>query len=186
MKTQHRQPSMSAVRCATLDTPLGPLMVAASDRGLRGLWFDGQRHFAGRAPEWVIDQADAMIRAAMAQLGAYFAGSLRVFDLPLDPLGTSFQRAVWNAISRVPYGATQSYSALAQCAGAAGSARAAGAATGRNPLSIVVPCHRIVGAQGALTGYAGGLDRKRALLAIERGEPTLFPAEPHVDELQPA
>ena len=179
-----RREDPSTIRCTTLSTPMGPLVVAASGRGLRGLWFEGQRHFDGRAVEWVDDPADATIRATTAQLTAYFAGSLRQFELPLDPLGTPFQRAVWNAISRVPYGSTQSYSALAADAGAAGSARAAGAATGRNPLSIVVPCHRIVGAQGALTGYAGGLDRKRALLALERGEPGLFPADACTDELQ--
>ena len=163
---------MSTIRCTTFDTPLGTLLVAASDRGLRGIWFDGQRHFAGRDPAWQSDPRAPLLRDAVAQLDAYFARGLRRFDLPLDPVGTPFQRAIWDAIANVPYGATQSYGALAAAAGAAGAARAAGAATGRNPLGIVVPCHRIVGSQGALTGYAGGLDRKRLLLRLEGVTPS--------------
>jgi len=166
------------IRFATMTTALGPLLLAASSAGLRGVWFDGQRHFAGRASDWVDDAGDPVLRAARAQLGDYLDGALRTFDLPLDPVGTPFQRAVWRAIAAVPYGATISYAALATAAGATGAARAAGAATGRNPLGIVVPCHRIVGSQGALTGYAGGLPRKRALLALERGERALFALEP--------
>jgi len=166
------------IRFTTMTTALGPLLLAASASGLRGVWFDGQRHFAGRASDWVDDARDPVLRAARSQLDEYFAGALRDFDLPLDPIGTPFQRAVWRAIAAVPYGATISYAALATAAGAAGAARAAGAATGRNPLGIVVPCHRIVGSQGALTGYAGGLPRKRALLALERGERALFALEP--------
>ena len=169
-------PMNDNIRCTTLETSLGPLLLAASSAGLRGVWFDGQRHFAGRARDWVDDPRDAVLRAACAALDAYFAGRLRAFDLPVDPVGTAFQRAVWRAIAAVPYGATQSYGELARAAGAPGAARAAGAATGRNPLGIIVPCHRIVGAQGALTGYAGGLARKRALLALERGERLLFDA----------
>jgi methylated-DNA-[protein]-cysteine S-methyltransferase len=172
---------MSTIRCTTLDTPLGALLLAASERGLRGIWFDGQRHFAGRDPAWQSDPRSPVLREAAAQLDAYFAGRLRRFDLPLDPVGTRFQRAIWRAISSVPYGATQSYGALATAAGAPGAARAAGAATGRNPLGIVVPCHRIVGAQGALTGYAGGVERKRALLALERGTRELFAVETRVE-----
>ena len=168
---------MTTIRCTTFDSPLGALLVAASERGLRGIWFEGQRHFAGRDPGWLNDPRAPVLRDAIAQLDAYFAGGLRGFDLPLDPIGTPFQRAVWKAISAVPYGATRTYGALAVAAGAPGAARAAGAATGRNPLGIVVPCHRIVGAQGALTGYAGGLERKRALLALERRARELFPSE---------
>ena len=105
---------------------------------------------------------------AKQQIDEYFAGSRERFDVPLAPAGTSFQRAVWNAIAEVPHGATRTYANLAERVGHPGSARAAGAATGRNPLSIIVPCHRIVGSDGSLTGYAGGLDRKRHLLALER------------------
>jgi methylated-DNA-[protein]-cysteine S-methyltransferase len=165
---------MNIIRCTTMNTPLGSLLLAASDAGLRGVWFEGQRHFAGRDPAWQGDARAPLLRDAIAQLDAYFGGALRNFDLPLDPVGTPFQRAVWKAISAVRYGTTQSYGELAAVAGATGAARAAGAATGRNPLGIVVPCHRILGAQGALTGYAGGLDRKRALLALERGTRELF------------
>ena len=174
------------IRCTTMSTPMGPLLLAASQTGLRGVWFDGQRHFAGRGRDWISAPADPTLREAVAQLTAYFAGTRRMFDLPLDPQGTPFQQAIWQAISRVAYGTTQSYAALASAAGAAGAARAAGAATGRNPLGIVVPCHRIVGSQGALTGYAGGLDRKRALLALERGERTLFADDALARDLAPA
>ena len=164
----------TTIRCTTLGTPLGQLLLAASSAGLRGVWFDRQRHFAGRASDWIDDARDPALCAAATQLTEYFAGTLRTFDLPLDPIGTPFQRAVWQSIAAVRYGSTVSYSELAAAAGVPGAARAAGAATGRNPLGIVVPCHRIVGAQGALTGYAGGLARKRALLALERGERSLF------------
>jgi methylated-DNA-[protein]-cysteine S-methyltransferase len=158
---------MNVIRCTTIETPLGTLLLAASEQGMRGIWFDGQRHFAGRGADWIDDARHPVLRAAAEQLTAYFAGTLRRFDVPLDAQGTPFQRSVWRAIAAVPYGVTQSYAALAAVAGAPGAARAAGAATGRNPLGIIVPCHRIVGAQGALTGYAGGLPRKRALLALE-------------------
>ena len=166
--------AIDTIRFTTLVTPLGPLLLAASSSGLRGAWFEGQRHFAGRDAAWVEDARDPTLRVAREQLTRYFDASSRTFDLPLDPVGTPFQRTVWRAISAVPYGETISYATLAGAAGAPGAARAAGAATGRNPLGIIVPCHRIVGSQGALTGYAGGLDRKRALLALERGERTLF------------
>jgi methylated-DNA-[protein]-cysteine S-methyltransferase len=107
-------------------------------------------------------------RAARQQLSEYFAGTRTKFDLQLAAPGTAFQRAVWHAIATIPCGATATYTEVAARAGHPGSVRAAGAATGRNPWSIVVPCHRVVGASGALTGYAGGLDRKRALLALEQ------------------
>jgi methylated-DNA-[protein]-cysteine S-methyltransferase len=117
--------------------------------------------------DWRRDPAHPALRAAKAQLAEYFAGARRAFDLPLAVRGTPFQRRVWTAIAAVPLGSTISYAELARRAGAPGAARAAGAATGRNPWAIVVPCHRIVGSGGALTGYAGGLERKRALLALE-------------------
>jgi methylated-DNA-[protein]-cysteine S-methyltransferase len=158
--------ALDALAC---DTPLGRLWLAASAHGLAGAWFDGQRHFAGPQPQWRDGAHDALLREAAAQLAAYFAGNLRAFDLPLAPHGTPFQRRVWQAIAQVPYAARISYAALARAAGVPAGVRAAGAATGRNPLSIIVPCHRIVGAHGALTGYAGGLERKRALLALEAG-----------------
>ncbi len=156
------------VRFTEIDTPLGALRITATDAGLTSMAFEGDRYAPARADAWIRDSAFPALRAAAAQLGAYFEGRNARFDLPLAPAGTPFQRRVWNAIATVPAGETIPYAELARRAGCPGSARAAGAATGRNPLAIVVPCHRIVGSDGSLTGYAGGLDRKRAPLAHER------------------
>jgi methylated-DNA-[protein]-cysteine S-methyltransferase len=155
-----------------LVTPLGRVLLAASDTGLAGLWFEGQRH--GPLAAWrglghqPAHPRHALLQAAAAQLQDYFAGRRPGFDLPLDlSHGTPFQRQVWQALRNIPPGHTASYAELASRVGAPQAARAVGAAVGRNPVSIVVPCHRVLGAGGALTGYAGGLDRKRALLALE-------------------
>jgi methylated-DNA-[protein]-cysteine S-methyltransferase len=131
----------------------------------------------GHAPEagWV--RADAPFAAAAAQLDAYFAGTRRTFDLPIAPAGSDFQRRVWSALTAIPYGSVTSYGRLAAAIGRARGARAVGLANGRNPISIVVPCHRVVGAGGALVGYGGGLERKRFLLALEGAVP---PAEPRI------
>jgi methylated-DNA-[protein]-cysteine S-methyltransferase len=126
-----------------------------------------------------------LLRRAAAELAAYFAGERLEFDLPLEPAGTPFQRDIWRAIASVRRGETIAYRELAARAGRPASVRAAGAATGRNPLSIIIPCHRIVGADGALTGYAGGLARKRALLALERGAPAPTPTAVQAAELAP-
>lgn len=150
-----------------VDTPLGRLRLLAVRDGLIGIGFDGDRYAPPHNPAWVHDPALPALRKAAAQLTAYFAGERRPFDLPLAPAGTAFQHAVWKAIATVRAGETISYAELARRAGHPGSARAVGAATGRNPIAIVVPCHRIIGSDGSLTGYAGGLDRKRALLALE-------------------
>ena len=150
-------------------SPLGTLRLAATRDGLIGIHFDDERGLPLPEPACVRDPAFPALRLAAAQLADYFAGRRRAFDLTLAASGTQFQRAVWDAIATVPPGETISYTELARRAGRRGSARAAGAATGRNPLAIVVPCHRIVGADGSLTGYAGGLSRKRALLELERG-----------------
>jgi methylated-DNA-[protein]-cysteine S-methyltransferase len=147
---------------------LGNVLLVASGDSLCGVYFDDQKYLPAIDPAWREDEDLAVLRVAHSQLDQYFAGSRKVFDLPLAPNGTSFQRAVWNAIAQVPWGETLTYAELASRAGHPGSARAAGAATGRNPLSIIVPCHRIVGSDGSLTGYAGGLDRKQKLLALER------------------
>jgi methylated-DNA-[protein]-cysteine S-methyltransferase len=112
--------------------------------------------------------ADPLLLEAADQLGAYFAGALREFDLPLAPSGTPFQREVWDAVSGISYGRTASYAEIAAAVGRPSACRAVGAANGRNPLPVIVPCHRIMGAAGALTGYGGGLDRKRSLLDLER------------------
>ena len=150
-----------------IPSPLGTPLLVATDHGLTGVHFDGQHYEPVVGADWLHTPEHPVLRAAKSQLTAYFAGRRTTFDLPLAPVGTPFQRAVWAAISTVPCGETISYGELAARAGAPKSIRAAGAATGRNPWGIVVPCHRIIGANGALTGYAGGLDRKRALLAYE-------------------
>ena len=120
--------------------------------------------FGGRA---AAVSADPLLLDAAAQLRAYFAGDLREFDIPLAPRGTEFQRRVWTAVSTIPYGATTSYSEIAAAVGRPSACRAVGAANGRNPLPVIVPCHRVIGAAGALTGYGGGLERKRTLLDLE-------------------
>lgn len=151
-----------------VDTPLGRLRLTAVQDGLTSIGFDGDRYAPPQDPAWVRDAGFPSLRRGAAQLAAYFAGERSTFELPLAPVGTTFQRLVWKAIAAVSYGETISYAELARRAGHPGSARAVGAATGRNPLAIVVPCHRIVGSDGSLTGYASGLDRKRALLALEQ------------------
>jgi methylated-DNA-[protein]-cysteine S-methyltransferase len=155
------------IRYARLATPLGALVVTAADRTLTGLYFEGEAHAPRVAPDWREEPTFAPLRECAKQLADYFAGRRQSFDLPIAAQGTPFQRAVWTEIARIPYGRTISYADLAMRAGAPGASRAAGAATGRNPLSIVVPCHRVVGTRGALTGYAGGIERKARLLAIE-------------------
>lgn len=151
------------------ESPLGPMLMAATPRGLAGLWFDGQRHRPADASGWPAARAGhALLAQAARQLEAYFQGRPPAFDLPLDlGAGTPFQQRVWQALRAIPRGRTTSYGALAQQLGVPGAARAVGAAVGRNPVSIVVPCHRVLGQDGQLTGYAGGLPRKEALLRIE-------------------
>ena len=152
-----------------MESPYGGMLLTASERGLTGVYFDRQKYYPRVGAEWELGRTHAVLKAARKQLKEYFSGKRRDFDLPLDPAGTPFQRSVWRQIAKVRFGKTVSYGELARRTGRPGSARAAGAATGRNPIGIVVPCHRIVGANGSLTGYAGGLDRKRALLELEAG-----------------
>lgn len=149
-----------------LQTPLGSMLLARSALGLCGLWFEGQQHHPGtlQAP---LQPNDVLLAQAAQQLEYYFAGQLVHFDLPLDPQGTAFQRRVWQALLGIPLGATSSYSDIALRAASPQAVRAVGAAIGKNPLSIVIPCHRVVGRDGSLTGYAGGLPRKQALLELE-------------------
>lgn len=156
------------MRHTTVDSPLGPLTLVADGDALVGLYMAGQAHRPGdeRFGEPASDD-DPTLTAAADQLAEYFAGTRTEFVVPLHPAGTDFQRAVWQAIAGIPYGETSTYTELAQQVGRPAAFRAVGAAVGRNPLSVVVPCHRVVGASGALTGYAGGLDRKRLLLALE-------------------
>ena len=132
-----------------------------------GIYFVGQRYEILIENDWREDGDDPVLTECARQLGEYFEGARREFDLPLAAAGSDFQQRVWREIARIPFGETVSYAELARRAGAPGSARAAGAATGHNPLSVVVPCHRVVGSDGSLTGYAGGLERKTRLLEIE-------------------
>jgi methylated-DNA-[protein]-cysteine S-methyltransferase len=148
-----------------LDSPVGDLTVARTAAGLRGIWFADHR--TPPSPDALGERDDTAFADVAGQLAAYFAGALRRFDLPLAPVGEPFAQRVWAALREVPHGTTCSYSELAAGLGGPGFAQAVGLANGRNPLSIVVPCHRVVGADGALVGYAGGLARKRFLLALE-------------------
>lgn len=158
----------------TLESPWGAMLVAASDKGITGVYFNRQKYHPKRGKQWQHAPDNVHLKRAKKQLSEYFAGRRKVFELELDPAGSEFQKQVWKAIAGVPYGETISYAELARRCGFPEGARAAGAATGRNPIGIVVPCHRIVGSNGKLTGYAGGLDKKRALLALEAGERELF------------
>jgi methylated-DNA-[protein]-cysteine S-methyltransferase len=142
----------------SVDTPIGPLLLSGEDGRLTGAWFDAEAEARSTEP---------LFLDAEAQLHAYFASALERFELPLEPRGTAFQRSVWEVVLGIPYGTTSSYSELARELGRPNACRAVGAANGRNPLPVIVPCHRVIGAAGALTGYGGGLERKRMLLALE-------------------
>jgi methylated-DNA-[protein]-cysteine S-methyltransferase len=143
------------------------MIIAASDAGIAGIWFEGQKHLPDHS-KWPIDDEHPLLKQAIVQLNDYFAGRRTSFDLPLDlQLGTAFQQSVWRALLAIPHGAKTTYATLSRDIGAPQAARAVGAAVGRNPVSIVVPCHRVLGTGGSLTGYAGGLHRKNALLKLE-------------------
>ncbi|MEU2160810.1 methylated-DNA--[protein]-cysteine S-methyltransferase [Streptomyces chengbuensis] len=151
------------------DSPYGPLTLVATDSVLSGLYMTEQRHRPGE--ETFGDPDPRPFREVIRQLDAYFAGDLKEFDLPLHLAGTPFQRAVWEQLLLIPYGETRTYGELAGSLGSTGASRAVGLANGKNPIGIIVPCHRVIGASGGLTGYGGGLDRKQRLLAFERGVP---------------
>jgi methylated-DNA-[protein]-cysteine S-methyltransferase len=153
------------------ESPLGVIVLASDGAALTGLYFQGQKHLPASAGTWIEDASLPLFGEARNQVLAYFAGARRTFDLPLAPAGTDFQRAVWRQLEAIPFGATRPYGELARRLGRPEAARAVGAAVGRNPISIVIPCHRAVGRDGSLTGYAGGLDRKRALLEREGAYP---------------
>jgi methylated-DNA-[protein]-cysteine S-methyltransferase len=156
---------------ARLASPLGPIVVAASERGLCGLWFDGQRHQpdATVSARWAPAAQHEVLDRTAAALQAYFDGDAEPFAMPVDLQGgTVFQQAVWRALCAIPRGETVSYRGLSERIGMPSAVRAVAAAVGRNPVSIVVPCHRVVGSDGTLTGYAGGLERKASLLQLEK------------------
>jgi methylated-DNA-[protein]-cysteine S-methyltransferase len=152
-------------------SPLGRITMAATDAGLAGVWFEGQRHLPKELNEpsaWPAHSAHAVLKQTAQQLGEYFGGNRNTFDLALDLSGgTAFQQLVWQALLRIGSGHTCSYGSISQSIGNPAAVRAVGAAVGRNPISIIVPCHRVIGADGTLTGYAGGLDKKTALLKLE-------------------
>lgn len=145
------------------------MVLAAGPHGLAGAWFHEQRHFPTLALSWP-QHRTTLLAKAEGEIKAYLAGQLTDLDLPLAPQGTPFQRTVWATLRIIPYGQSASYGQIARALGRPSAARAVGAAVGRNPLSLIVPCHRVVGSNGALTGYAGGLARKRWLLALEAGD----------------
>ncbi|GLY76134.1 methylated-DNA--[protein]-cysteine S-methyltransferase [Actinoallomurus iriomotensis] len=149
-----------------VDSPIGPLTLVGADGALTGVYMDRQRYRP--EPETFGDRDDVPFTEAARQLEEYFAGTRTRFDLPLAPAGTPFQRQVWEALQVIPYGQTVSYGQLADRLGRPAAARAVGFANGHNPISIIVPCHRVVGSNGDLTGYGGGLERKRRLLDFER------------------
>jgi len=155
------------------DSPVGPLFLAAGETGMHAIEFRGNRHPVKRGTDWR-EGDNAVLRRARRQLDEYFAGKRRAFDLPLSPAGTEFQRSVWTTLATIPYGETISYAQLASRIGRPGAVRAVGAANGRNPLPIVLPCHRVIGADGSLTGFGGGLPTKQFLLKLEGALPPEF------------
>ena len=164
MKTSTMQSQLTA-QCR-IASPLGPLTLAATNHGLAGAWFDDQAHHPGELNAPVAADQPWLAQAAR-EFDAYFSRGLRRFSVPLDLHGTEFQRSVWQALQRIASGELHRYGELAREIGKPQAARAVGAAVGRNPVSVIVPCHRVVGSDGSLTGYAGGLDRKKALLVLE-------------------
>jgi methylated-DNA-[protein]-cysteine S-methyltransferase len=156
---------METLQSRVIDSPVGPLTLAGINGRLRHLRMVDQTYEPSREG-W--DPDEDAFADAVAQLDAYFAGDLREFDLELDMIGTDFQRRVWTALLTIPYGETRTYGEIAQQIGSTGASRAVGLANGHNPVGIIVPCHRVIGANGSLTGYGGGLDRKRQLLDMER------------------
>ncbi|MBW3550489.1 MAG: methylated-DNA--[protein]-cysteine S-methyltransferase [Proteobacteria bacterium] len=169
-----------------IHSPVGPLLLAADDDGLRLIEFDTPRHPARRGEDWREGEHPAF-ELARAQLGEYFDGQRRSFELPLAPRGTPFQREVWQTLASIPYGETISYAQLATRVGKPRAMRAVGAANGRNPLPIVLPCHRVIGADGSLTGFGGGLPTKQFLLALEGAWPRedLFAARAEATQASP-
>jgi methylated-DNA-[protein]-cysteine S-methyltransferase len=173
--------------CYTLlDTPVGPLALAADGASLTAVHLPKRDGQALIDRDWTREDEAPLLAEARRQLAAYFDGRLRDFDLPLAPRGTTFQQRVWEELARIPYGTTLSYGEVARRIGQPGSARAVGLANGANPIAIVLPCHRVIGANGKLVGYGGGLPRKEALLAFEAAVaatgPRPFAATPERDQ----
>jgi len=156
----------------SLASPIGPLLLVADGSGLRQIVFAKNGRPAEAEPDW--QQNSSPFRDLTRQLEAYFAGQLEIFDLPLAPEGTSFQQKVWTELCKIPYGETISYGDLACRIGNPNASRAVGLANGSNPIPIIIPCHRVIGSNGKLTGYGGGLHIKEKLLALEKRQPRLL------------
>ena len=150
-----------------IESPLGPLTLVAAEAALVGIYFEN--HAKGGPPAGAVQGESSVFDVVRRQIDAYFAGHRAVFDVPLAPRGTSFQAQVWTLLQHIPYGGSTSYGALAAEMGRPSAVRAVAGAVARNPISIIIPCHRVIGASGKLTGFAAGLDRKARLLAIEQG-----------------
>lgn len=156
-------------------SPLGGMLLAADEVGLTGVWFDGQKYFASTLPRERTEQETSVLAETKRWLDLYFAGTEPDFTPPLHPTGSEFQRAVWALLLKIPYGQTITYGELARQLGAEKtSAQAIGGAVGHNPISVIIPCHRVVGANGSLTGYAGGIEKKVKLLTLERADMSRF------------
>ena len=152
------------------NTPLGKIQAAAGDTALRGLWFTGQKYFPADTKAWLKEPDHPVFVSLKTWLDDYFAGKKPKIKTPLSPVGTDFQQAVWKLLLEIPYGKTSTYGAITAAlisAGKKASSQAVGGAVGHNPISLLIPCHRVLGADGSLTGYAGGLEKKRALLELE-------------------
>jgi methylated-DNA-[protein]-cysteine S-methyltransferase len=157
---------MTVIYCRP-DSPWGPLLLLSDGQYLTGLFFADENHCPQILSGWIEDSSAYPLRMVLEQLRHYFDGDLKKFELPILLHGTDFQVKVWQALSDIPYGQTKSYSEVAKLIGRPRSIRAVGQANGRNPISIIIPCHRVIGADGSLTGYGGGLNRKRAILEFE-------------------
>lgn len=147
------------------ESPVGPLILASNGKALIQLAFENGRHPQPAFPSG----EDEILSRTRRELDAYFEGKLRAFSAPVAPRGTPFQQRVWSELAKIPYGVTRSYGALAAAIGSPAASRAVGLANGRNPIAVVIPCHRVIGADGSLTGYGGGMERKSFLLELERG-----------------
>ena len=163
---------MSVVYYTTFESPVGRLLLAGDSNALRRVSFKGSKRSGPPRPEWKLDEAP--FTEAVRQLRAYFRGELKEFDLPLELEGTEFQRRVWNALRAIPYGETISYAQLAGRIGNPRAVRAVGLANGSNPIPIIVPCHRVIGSDGSLTGFGGGLSTKKKLLELESKQLSLL------------
>jgi methylated-DNA-[protein]-cysteine S-methyltransferase len=159
-----------SVKTIAYESPVGILTLTSDGRAMTGLWFEGR----GEKGDDTEQSRDRILDRACRELDRYFEGRLTEFTVPVDPQGTAFQRRVWGALRTIPYGVTKSYGDIARKIGSEAAVRAVGAANGANPVAIIIPCHRVIGANGSLTGFGGGLDRKRFLIDLERGVPALL------------